>query len=80
MSISLSFRTEESTQEDLDRLASLLNRSRNWVINEAIAAHLATHRWQLEQIEKGLEDVRAGRTFSPDEIKQRIASKSQTAK
>ena len=78
MSISLSFRTEESTQEDLDRLASSLNRSRNWIINEAIAAHLAAHRWQL-QIEKGLKDVRAGRTFSTDEIKQRIASKSQTA-
>ncbi len=80
MSISLSFRTEESTQEDLDRLATSLNRSRNWIINEAIAAHLATHRWQIEQIDKGIEDVRAGRTISTDELKQRIASKSLSAK
>ena len=80
MSISLSFRTEEDTRNDLDRLAESLDRNRNWVINEAIAAYLDLHKWQLEHIEQGTRDIDEGRTYSTEEVRARLAKKARARK
>lgn len=77
MSITLSVRTEESVVSDLDRLAEALDRNRNWLVNEAIGQYLDLHRWQLEQIEKGLADAEAGRTVTTDDVLKRIAKLSR---
>ena len=45
MTIQISFRTEEKVREELDRIARSLDRSRNWVINEAIANYIDLHKW-----------------------------------
>ena len=80
MSIALSFRTEETTRDKLDRIAESLNRNRNWVINEAIAAYLDLHRWQMEHIEQGLRDIEDGRTYSTSQVRARLAKKARGAK
>jgi predicted transcriptional regulator len=73
MSIALSFRTEESTREELDRIAGVLDRNRNWVINQAIESYIDTYRWQLEHIGQGIKDSSAGRTFSTEQVRARLA-------
>lgn len=73
MSIALSFRTEESTREELDRIAGALDRNRNWVINQAIESYIDTYRWQLDHIEQGIEDAKAGRTLSTEQVRARFA-------
>lgn len=80
MSISLSFRTEEKTREQLDRIAESLDRNRNWVVNDAIEAYIDIHRWQLEHIEQGIRDTKAGRTFSSTEARARVIKHMAKAK
>jgi predicted transcriptional regulator len=82
MSIALSFRTEEETRQALDRVAAQMERNRNWVINQAIQDYLDLQAWQLEQIEKGIADRKAGRVHTHEEvvarIQARIAAKAKT--
>ena len=84
MSISLSFRTEEETRDQLDQIATSLDRNRNWVINEAIENYLELYKWQLEHIEQGIRDSERGRTFTTQEVRARIlkahAKKTKQAK
>ena len=75
MSVSLSFRTEETTREELDEIASALDRNRNWIINEAIAAYLELYRWQREHIEEGIRASDAGRTYSSEQMRGIIAKR-----
>jgi predicted transcriptional regulator len=76
MSVTISFRTGEDVRSDIDRLADSLDRNRNWLINEAIARYLELHRWQVEQIRKGMADSDAGRTYSTAEVRARLAKKT----
>ena len=75
MSISLSFRAEETVRENLDRIAASLQRNRNWVINEAIGNYLELYRWQVEHISKGIEASDEGRTHSSEEVRGRLAKR-----
>jgi predicted transcriptional regulator len=50
----------------LDALARAVDRDRSWLINEAVDAYLAVHRWQIAHIEAGLRDAEAG-DFASDE-------------
>jgi predicted transcriptional regulator len=80
MSILLSFRTEESVRDELDKIAENLDRNRNWVINEAINNYLALYRWQIDHIEQGMRDSDAGRTHSPEEIRAHFAKRHAEAR
>ncbi len=80
MSVSLSFRTEESKRDQIDRIAESLDRNRNWVINEAIEKYVEMHRWQLQQIEEGIRDSDAGRTYSTQEVRRHFAKRYADAK
>lgn len=38
--------------EELDRIAAIIGKSRNWVFNEALKQYLDVQRWQIELIHK----------------------------
>jgi len=69
----ISFRTDDKKKDELDRVAQSLDRDRSWVINMAIDNFLELQRWQLEQVEKGLQDLEAGLFVSHEEMGKRIA-------
>jgi predicted transcriptional regulator len=48
------------TQERLDALAGSLERSRNWVVNQAIEQYLELHEWQRAKIQARLERADSG--------------------
>lgn len=48
------------TQEKLDALAGSLDRSRNWVVNQAIEQYLELHEWQRAKIQARLERADSG--------------------
>jgi predicted transcriptional regulator len=75
MSTLVSVRTEEGTIEKLDRIAGILERNRNWVINQAIDNYLEMHAWQLEHIKQGIADSDAGRTFTTNQVRARLAKR-----
>ncbi|MDP2204514.1 MAG: ribbon-helix-helix domain-containing protein [Methylicorpusculum sp.] len=38
----------------LDHMAESLDRSRNYIVNQALREYLKTHAWQLEKIAQGI--------------------------
>ena len=77
MSVTFSIRTEEETRDQIDKIAESLDRKRNWVVNEAIQHYLELHAWQLQKIQRGLEDVKAGRTTSHEQVFARIEGRQK---
>ena len=50
----ITVRVEPEIRGALDSLATALDRDRSYVINEALAAYIETHSWQVEHIRQGL--------------------------
>ena len=64
----LSIRTDTAKLAEIDRIAEAQNRSRNYVINEAIDRFLADEiRW-AEKVEAGLAAAEAGQFASDTEV------------
>jgi len=69
-------RADNKQVEKLDALAKLHDRSRNYLVNEAIGQYLDLQTWQLEQVKAGIQAAEEGR-FASDEKMARIFSKYQ---
>jgi len=65
-------RVDEEILERLDGFALACGRSRAWVIKDALQRYLEYETWFAGEVEKGREDVAAGRTVSHDEVKTRL--------
>ena len=64
-----------SKVSEIDALASAMDRSRNYIVNQAIEQYLDANAWQVECIKEGLADARAGRVYPADEVLAEIAVK-----
>lgn len=64
----LSFRLEEEKVEALDRLAETTDRPRSWHLQQAVDNYLEWHRWKIEHIQQGLDDLDRGDTLSHEEV------------
>ena len=61
-------RIDPAKRAELDALARSVTRDRSFLINEAIDAFLAVHRWQIAEIEDGLRQANAGEFASDAEV------------
>ena len=61
-------RLEPAKRAELDALARTVSRDRSFLINEAIDAYLAVHRWQIAEIEEGLRQAKAGEFATDAEV------------
>jgi len=66
-------RLDHEKREAVDQIALTFQRDRSFIINEAIDAYLATHRWHVEHIEEGLRQAEAGEFASEEEVEQAFA-------
>ena len=71
----ISFRADAEKIAALDSLAAAQDRPRSYLINEAINNYIELHAYQDELVRKGLEDVRAGRVVSHEEVVKRLKRK-----
>jgi predicted transcriptional regulator len=69
-----SVRTDSKKIERLDKLAEQQDRSRNYLVNQAIDQFLELHRWQEERIKVGIKAADKGQ-FAGDDEMERIFSK-----
>lgn len=67
----MTVRINAETREALDSIAANLDRDRSYVVNEALAAYIDTHRWQIEHIRQGLREADAGK-FAPAAEVERV--------
>lgn len=63
-------RIDPEQQRQIDQLARNLDRSRNYLVGQAIEAFLETHAWQIEKIKTGLAAAERGEFAMDAEIEQ----------
>ena len=68
----ISFRAIAEKIEALDSLASAQDRSRSYLINEAISNYIELHAYQDALVRKGMEEMRKGRVVSHAEVAKRL--------
>ena len=64
----ISFRTEDSTKEKLDFLASQQNRDRSFIINQALDYYISLYEWQMAHIQKGVEQAENNEFAAEQEV------------
>lgn len=75
----ISFRAHREQIQALDSLASARDRSRSYLINEAIANYIELHAYQDTLVRKGQSEMRRGRVVSHDEVVKRLANTGRAA-
>lgn len=74
-------RAESNLVNQLDHLADTLDRSRNYLVNQALKEYLEQHAWQIEKIAKGIAAADRGELVDHDvvmkEMEELIDSKAQ---
>lgn len=71
----ITIRTSKETVDEIDALAAAMDRSRNYVINQALQQYLEANAWQVQRIEEGLAAAREGRIRPAEEVFAEIAAK-----
>ena len=69
-----SVRTDSKKVKQLDKLAKQMDRSRNYLVNQAIDQLLELHAWQVGRIKDGIKAADEGR-FASDADMERIFGK-----
>ena len=65
-------RAESNIVHQLDHIAGSLDRSRNYLVNQAIQEYLETHSWQIEKITQGIESADRGELVGHDQVMQEM--------
>ncbi len=68
----ISFRAVAEMIDTLDSLAAAQERSRGYLINQAISNYIELHAYQDALVRKGLEEMRQGRVVSHQEVVKRL--------
>lgn len=71
----ITVRPNRKSLKTLDALAKAMARPRSQLVNEAIDQFVETNAWQIERIEAGLADAKAGRVVSANALFGKIAKK-----
>lgn len=79
-STTMTVRLPTELKAGLSRLAARTRRSKSFLAGEAIAAYVARELEIIEGIERGLEDMKAGRVVPHDEAMRRIRAVIEKAK
>ena len=70
-------RSDSNKVKKLDQLANKLDRSRNYLVNQAIEQYLDINTWQIQQIKQGIKAADEGR-FVDDAEMERVFNKYKT--
>ncbi len=62
-----SIRADAGTMDALGRIAAAMDRSRNWVINDALKAYVEDNEWLEEQVSKSRKEISDGKGIPHDE-------------
>ena len=65
-------RAETDTVHQLDNMADSLDRSRNYLVNQAIKEYLDAHAWQIEKINHGIAAADRGELVGHDQVMQEM--------
>ena len=75
---SVTVRMQPDIQKKLGKIAASMDRSRNWLINQAVEQYLELYDWQTEQIRQRHQEAENDGEFIPhDEAMRQLEDKIQ---
>lgn len=74
-STSLSFRTSKDKAEQLEQLATAMDRPKSWVLQQALEAYLDLQAWHVAHIEQGRRELREGKGIPHEEVVRWVESR-----
>lgn len=63
-------RIDEDTQDKLEKLAKATERSRSWLVADAVRRYVDQETWQVAAIEEGVRQADAGKFASDKQVKK----------
>ncbi len=66
-------RMEDVVLDRVDSMAKSINRSRTWVINQAVERFLSYEEWFIREVRAGVNEVTSGEIASHEEVAKRFA-------
>ena len=61
-------RMEDTVLERVDSMAKSVNRSRTWVINQAVERFLSYEEWFVQEVQSGVNEVANGEIASHEKV------------
>lgn len=78
---SISITIKDSNAAKLERLAQAMDRSRSWVVNEALEQYLEHQDWMDRKTEEAIADIEAGAKLTPhDEVFARLDAETEASR
>ncbi len=71
----ITVRAAKQIVSEIDALAASMDRSRNYVVVQALQQYLLANAWQVERIKEGAAAAREGRLRPADEVFSGIAAR-----
>jgi predicted transcriptional regulator len=68
----ITVRTDPEIAAQIASLAEAMDRSRNWVIEEALKQYIETQSWQIDGIKQAQAAVARGETIPLDEVMREL--------
>ena len=75
----LTLRLEPKLTKQLDKLAEATQRSRSFLIAEAVREYVALNEWQIEETKKAIAEADRGEFASEEEVKKTFQKRSRRA-
>jgi predicted transcriptional regulator len=72
MQKTVSFRTDAKKVKALDKLASIQERDRSYLLNQAVDNYLDLQQYHIELIEKGIRQADAGEMVDHSEVEKMV--------
>ncbi len=69
-----SVRLDPATLDRLDVIARATDRSRAWLMAQAIQRYVEEELWIVEAVQEGIKDADEGRTVSDEKVREWIES------
>ena len=70
---SITIRTESNTVEKISAIAKAMDRSRNWVIEDALKQYIDQQAWYIEGIQQAQASLAAGEGIPHAEVMAEIS-------
>lgn len=76
----ITVRAAKDVVDEIDALAAAMDRSRNYIVNQALEQYLQTNEWQIGRIKDGIAAARKGRVRAAEDVLAGIAAKHRWAR
>lgn len=69
----ITIRTESDTVEKISAIAQAMDRSRNWVVEDALKQYIDQQVWYIEGIQQAQASLAAGKGIPHEEVMEEVS-------